>query len=177
MKLLLGLLLSFSLFAQTYNRSEFGDGWATYEGCINVRERVLILRSAELVGFDSTGCKIAKGLWLDPYSGMVYKDPNLLDIDHVVPLKWAWIHGASKWDRKKRVAFANHIEDPKHLLPVAKKLNISKSDRGPDRWLPSVGQCSYIVNFDRIVKIWQLEYSSAEKEKIESLKKFYCGLK
>ena len=173
-KLLL-LLFPLLLYSQSYSRSEFGDGWIAFRGCINVREQALIAKSAEPILLDSSGCTVVKGLWLDPYSGMLYKDPQMLDIDHVVPLKWAWEHGAKNWDRKKRVAFANFLDDNKHLLPVSKKLNRSKSDRGPDRWLPPTGQCSYILNFNRITALWNLEYSSEENKKIQTLRKFYCG--
>ncbi|WP_236079024.1 HNH endonuclease family protein [Marinobacter nauticus] len=45
-----------------------------------------------------------------------------VDIDHVVPLNWAWGHGASSWPRQKREKFAN---DPVNLIPVEASLNRS----------------------------------------------------
>lgn len=172
---LLTLFFPLLLWSQSYSRSEFGDGWATYRGCINVREQVLIAKSAEPVLLDDKGCSVVRGIWLDTYSGIVYNNPELLDIDHVVPLKWAWEHGANSWDRRKRIAFANFLDDSKHLLPVSQKLNRSKGDKGPDRWLPPTGQCGYILNFSRIVAAWNLVFSPEETKKIESLRKFYCG--
>ena len=172
---LLILFFPLLLHSQSYSRSEFGDGWAVFRGCINAREQVLISKSAEPVLLDETGCSVVKGVWLDSYSGIVYNNPQLLDIDHVVPLKWAWEHGAKDWDRRKRIAFANFVEDGKHLLPVSQKLNRSKADKGPDRWLPPTAQCSYIVNFNKIVSAWNLVYTPEEDKKIQSLRKFYCG--
>ena len=41
---------------------------------------------------------------------------------HVVPLKWAWDHGADTWSRDKREKFAN---DPVNLWSVELSLNRS----------------------------------------------------
>lgn len=42
------------------------------------------------------------GRWISPFTGKVIQNSSEIDIDHVVPLKWAWDHGASKWSREKR---------------------------------------------------------------------------
>ncbi|WP_421921504.1 HNH endonuclease family protein [Marinobacter salarius] len=45
-----------------------------------------------------------------------------IDIDHIVPLKWAWERGAKGWTRAKRERFAN---DMVNLSPVDLGLNRS----------------------------------------------------
>lgn len=88
------------------------------------------------------------------FTGNVISDAKLLDIDHVVPLKWAWEHGAQDWHKAKRVKFAN---DPINLIAVEASLNRAKGAQGPDQWLPPKNQCQYIVRFLRIVKQYQLQ--------------------
>ncbi|WOH39538.1 DUF1524 domain-containing protein [Thalassotalea fonticola] len=53
-------------------------------------------------------------------------------MDHVVPIKWAWEHGARSWGVKKRVAFA---DAPANLLSVEASLNRCKGAKGVDEWL------------------------------------------
>lgn len=88
------------------------------------------------------------------FTGNVISDAKLLDIDHVVPLKWAWEHGAQDWSKAKRVKFAN---DPINLIAVEASLNRAKGAQGPDQWLPPKNQCQYIVRFLRIVKQYKLQ--------------------
>jgi len=45
-----------------------------------------------------------------------------VEIDHVVPLEWAWERGAWRWSGQKRETFAN---DPVNLLAVEDELNSS----------------------------------------------------
>ncbi|MGM0953782.1 MAG: HNH endonuclease family protein [Pseudomonadota bacterium] len=54
-------------------------------------------------------------------------DASKIDIDHVVPLKWAWQHGANKWTKEKRERFAN---DPRNLWSVELSLNSQKGAKG-----------------------------------------------
>jgi len=72
-----------------------------------------------------------------PYTGELVTDTGILDIDHVIPLKWAWGHGAESWTADKREQFAN---DPMNLLPVIAAVNRSKGAKGPDEWLPPNGR-------------------------------------
>ena len=83
-----------------------------------------------------------------------------MDIDHVVPLHWAWTHGADVWTRERREAFAN---DPANLLPVESALNRQKGDKGPKDWLPPAGQCAYIARFQRVVRTYGMVLSIDEE--------------
>lgn len=47
-------------------------------------------------------CRVLSGRWISPFTGNVIHNASEIDIDHVVPLKWAWEHGASEWSQKKR---------------------------------------------------------------------------
>jgi hypothetical protein len=67
-----------------------------------------------------------------------------VDVDHVVPLKWAHDHGGGEWSREKKKRFAN---DPLNLLVVHDRINRIKGAKGIDKWMPSVGK-------ERYKKIW-----------------------
>lgn len=89
------------------------------------------------------------------YSGKILFDASKVDIDHVVPLKWAWEHGAQVWNKTKREQFAN---DPINLVPVEASLNRSKGAKGLDEWLPPANQAQYKARFQRIVLKYGLHY-------------------
>nr|WP_161556009.1 HNH endonuclease family protein [Mangrovicoccus ximenensis] len=101
------------------------------------------------------------GRWLDPYTGRTYTDDDDIDIDHVIPKKWAWEHGAWRWSPEMRSRFAN---DNQNLLAVDDSANQSKSDKGPDEWMPPLASysCDYITLFVALVAKYELQLSPAE---------------
>jgi len=101
--------------------------------------------------------RVASGRWISPFTNSVIHDPSKIDIDHVVPLKWAWVHGANTWSSKTRKQFAN---DPANLLSVEASLNRQKGAKGPTEWLPPANKCQYTSRFMRIVKKYKLQASS-----------------
>ena len=106
-----------------YDRSEFG-GWSDEDGdCQNTRHERLIARSLDHVELSGDGCFAVTGRWYDPYTGNTYTAAGELDIDHVVPLFYAWERGAAYWDPEKQRRFAN---DAANLLPVSAVANRSK---------------------------------------------------
>lgn len=146
-----------------YARSKFGHGWADEDGdCQNSRMEALISLSTNQVRFASDKeCRVVAGRWISPFTGNVIHDASKVDVDHVVPLKWAWINGADEWSRQKRETFAN---DLRNLWPVEASLNRSKGARGPDDWLPPAGKCQYTLRFLLNVKRYQLENSKQIKQ-------------
>ncbi|MCK0162260.1 HNH endonuclease family protein [Marinobacter sp. S6332] len=109
-----------------YQRSAFGHGWDDADGdCRDSRAEALINTSTTRVRFASAkGCRVVTGRWISPFTGEVLQNASNVDIDHVVPLAWAWERGAKNWSKEKREHFAN---DPKNLLPVEASLNRSIS--------------------------------------------------
>lgn len=148
-----------------YERSKFGHGWLDNDGdCQNSRMEILIEQSTVPVRFATEKkCRVVSGRWISPFTGNVIHDAADIDIDHVVPLKWAWDHGARKWTHKEREAFAN---DPRNLWSVEISLNRQKGSKGPDEWLPPYGKCGYISRFNRLVKIYSLESKSIDAKNI-----------
>lgn len=144
-----------------YRRSAFGHGWDDEDGdCQDSRAEALIATSTTNVRFDDPDrCRVVTGRWISPFTGDVIQNAGDIDIDHVVPLVWAWEHGASEWPRERREAFAN---DPLNLWPVEASLNRSKGGRGPDEWMPPSGECQYVSRFVRILIKYDLKPPESE---------------
>lgn len=156
-----------------YSRSQFGHGWADIDGdCQNSRMEALIEQSTAPVRFDSgRKCRVTAGRWISPFTGKVIHDASAVDVDHVVPLKWAWDNGAAQWTQEKREQFAN---DPVNLWSVELSLNRKKGAKGPDEWLPLAGKCQYISRFIRIVKLYGLEPGQRKWRETKGLMGVHC---
>jgi hypothetical protein len=151
-----------------YQRSRFGHGWDDRDGdCQDSRAEALIATSTTTVRFaDADRCRVVTGRWLSPFTGNVIQNAGNIDIDHVVPLVWAWEHGASQWPRDRREAFAN---DPANLWPVEASLNRSKGGRGPGKWMPPAGECQYVSRFVRLLIKYDLKPSDFEAGEFQRL--------
>lgn len=149
------LALSHGVDSRSYDRSEFGS-WIDEDGdCQNTRHEMLVLYSAEAPTLSRDRCYVLSGIWLDPFSGKRFRDPKQLDIDHIIPLKWAHDAGAAGWPTEKKKLFAN---DPNNLLVVSARLNRQKGADGPLNWLPPnrAFRCEYIIRFYRIARAYEL---------------------
>jgi hypothetical protein len=157
-----------------YSRSMFGHGWADInKDCQNSRMETLITYSLSPVRFKTDReCKVISGKWVSPFSGKTIYAASEIDIDHVVPLKWAWVHGANTWSKTKRVRFAN---DPANLLSVEARLNRQKGAKGLSAWLPPANQCQYISRFIRVYKTYNLSLTNSEQANYDKLRKRHCS--
>ena len=156
-----------------YDRDRhFGD-WIDVDGdCLNTRHELLAELSTGPVA--PRGCLVVRGRWNDPYTGRIFTESRDVDIDHMVPLKWAWDHGADLWTRARRVAFAN---DPRNLFVVDAPTNRGKSADGPLDWLPPNPsfRCEYVLRFERIVRLYDLRTSPREARDLDALRDELCG--
>ncbi|ROT94366.1 HNH endonuclease [Marinobacter sp. R17] len=145
-----------------YQRAAFGSGWDDADGdCQDSRTEALIHASITSVRFATERrCRVVTGRWISPFTGQVIQNSSNIDIDHVVPLAWAWRHGASQWSSFERQEFAN---DTFNLWPVEASLNRSKGAKGPNDWLPPGGKCQYVARFVRIVSKYSLQFSTQEQ--------------
>ncbi|KAI0153153.1 hypothetical protein GGR57DRAFT_512974 [Xylariaceae sp. FL1272] len=151
----------------TYDRDLFPT-WVTIEGTCNTREYVL-KRDATTVTVGSD-CYPTSGKWTSPYDGATWTAASDLDIDHMVPLKNAWISGASKWTTAKRQQFANDVDRPQ-LWAVTDNVNQSKGDKSPDSWKPPLSSfyCIYARSWIQVKSYWALAITSAEKTTLSSM--------
>lgn len=149
-----------------YERSAFGHGWDDADGdCEDARAEALIATSTTTVRFaPANPCRVVTGRWISPFTNQVIQNASDIDIDHLVPLAWAWGRGAQAWNAEKREQFAN---DQRNLLPVEASLNRSKGARPPSEWLPPQGRCGYVTRFKRLVLIYGLAFSESERRYVD----------
>ena len=119
----------------------------------------------------SRQCIVISGEWHDPYTGRVFTNPSLLDVDHVVPLKEAFDSGAKAWSRQEKILFANDLENKDHLIAVYRSANRSKGARDPARWLPpnQAYHREYVTIWLEIKKAWGLSLDPLEASVIQSI--------
>jgi hypothetical protein len=150
-----------------YSREQFGDGWASVDGC-DTRDRILA-RDLRAKSFRSaTGrCVVLSGRLADPYTSttIVFArgGASEVDIDHVVALGDAWQKGAWRWPRGERVAFAN---DPLNLLAVDASANRQKGDGDTATWLPANKsfRCAYVARQVSVKLKYALSVTAAERD-------------
>jgi hypothetical protein len=167
---------------ETYDRKKhFGD-WIIDDrngNCMNTRSVVLKRDSLTNVGMDPVNrCSVENGTWDDPYSNLRLTTAKSIQIDHVVPLKHAYIAGGFQWDAKLKCLYANYLGYRNHLLAVLSVENMRKSDATPFSYLPpnKAYICSYLANWLKIKKIWNLALIPPEVQAIgEAFKENGCS--
>lgn len=144
----------------------------TDDSCMNTRAKVLVRDSEEEVKFrNDRQCVVDSGKWLDRYSNNEYTSSREIQIDHMVPLKHAYMAGAWAWDYKTRCLYANYLGYQNHLIPASVRENTSKGDRAPDKYLPSElsYRCQYIKDWLAIKLIWKLNLTDDEAQAIHEV--------
>ncbi len=157
-----------------YDRSLF-DHWIDEDhDCLTTRHELLMKLSTGTVDTGSNPCTVSRGRWNDPYTGKIFYDARDLDVDHLVPLKWAWDHGANAWSPEQRREFAN---DEANLFAVEASVNREKGALGLLNWLPPDRSfhCQYILRFTRIVRKYDLVMSDTEGLAMQYLRHNKCG--
>jgi hypothetical protein len=151
----------------TYSRSLFPT-WDTNSGTCNTRETVLKRDGTNVVV--NSACAATSGTWHSPYDGATWTAASDVDIDHVVPLKNAWVSGAWAWTTSKRESYANDLADPQ-LIAVTDNVNQAKGDKSPDVWKPPLASyfCTYAEMWTRVKYVWHLAVTSAEKTAVAAM--------
>lgn len=133
--------------------------------CYNTRAKVLLRDSEKTPEFsEKNKCRVIKGEWVDPYTGTVEVESTTVQIDHMVPLKNAYIHGAWRWSYKARCLYANFLGNNIHLVSVDAHENMSKGDGGPESYMPPRQEfrCEYLKRWLTIKMIWNLYLGADE---------------
>jgi hypothetical protein len=156
----------------SYDRELFGD-WRTVDGC-TTRERVLIEESLSPPQVDPFGCKVIAGDWVSVYDGAETSDPTDLEIDHLVPVREAWVSGASAWGEGRRVAFYNDMGFAGSLVAVTSKSNQAKGASDPSDWRTprAEARCRYAWDWVQVKLRWDL---SADADEVAALEDMLAG--
>ena len=166
--------------ADSYERSEFGWGWYDFDkDGQNARAEMLILYCQQpdktLAFATDDERRVVGGRWRCRFTGNTYTDAGELDIDHIVPLKNAWISGAHAWTDERRRAYASgqgiRTKRRSWLVPVDASANRSKADKSPDAWLPE--RVQYLPRYAALWVVtkhyWQLSVTPAEQAQLHEL--------
>ena len=152
----------------TYDRARFRH-WvdADGDGCDT---RAEVLKDESSVATSHTGtCTITTGRWTSLYDGVTTTTASGFDIDHMVPLKEAWISGGAAWTDARRQSFANDLAYAPSLIAVSASSNRSKSDQDPDSWMPPASSyaCTYVKEWIAVKWRWNLRIDSAERSALQ----------
>ncbi len=160
-----------------YRRSAYGEAWDDdndaplgHNGC-DTRDDILNRDLVDKTYVSIKRCPnaVATGTLHDPYTNTTIafqrgaKVGESVQIDHIVPLAYAWDMGAFGWPDAERKRFAN---DPANLLAVEGQANQDKGDSPPAGWMPPNGAfaCQYAMQFIAVLRGYALpvEQSSAD---------------
>jgi len=149
-----------------YTRSQFGDGWASKNGCDT--RNIILNRDLSDVKLNDK-CQVVSGVLNDPYTGKMIQftrgpdTSTAVEIDHVVALSDAWQTGAQQLTASERKTLAN---DPLELLAVDGPANVQKSDGDAATWLPSNKsfRCEYVARQIAVKAKYTLWVTPAEKD-------------
>jgi Protein of unknown function (DUF1524) len=148
-----------------YRRAVFGDAWDDdndaplgHNGC-DTRDDILNRDLVDKTYVSIKRCPnaVATGTLHDPYTNTTIafqrgaKVGEAVQIDHIVPLAYAWDMGAYNWTFPERLRFAN---DPANLLAVEGQANQDKSDSPPAQWMPpnTAFACQYAMQFIAVLR-------------------------
>lgn len=152
-----------------YRRPAFGDAWTDdtdaplgHNGC-DTRDDILTRDLADKTFVAVKRCPdaVATGTLHDPYTSKTIafargaKVGEAVQIDHIVPLSYAWDMGAADWPGAERLRFAN---DPANLLAVDGQANQDKGDSPPALWMPpnTAFACQYAMQFIAVLRGYSL---------------------
>ena len=145
-------------FTPIYQRSDWKHWTDADNDCMNTRHEMLKAQADGPIKLSPDGCYVSTGVWDDPFSGKRFTRASDLDVDHIVPLKWANDRGGHSWTPAIKEQFAN---DPLNLLVVDDGLNQQKGAQGPTEWLPpnQAFRCEYLA-------MWQQGLAGAFEQKL-----------
>lgn len=160
--------------AANYSRTAYGPPWADtdHNGCDQRND--ILARDMTTITFKpgTPDCVVLSGHLADAYTDKTIdftrgiKTSTAVQIDHLVPLGWAWNHGASGWTETKREELAT---DFTNLQAVDGPQNESKSDQGPGTWVPPAADygCMYVTRFAFVTQEYGLSIDSADRTGID----------
>jgi hypothetical protein len=159
-----------------YDRAAYGPSWADtdHDGC-DQRNDVLA-RDLTAVTYTKAGpgCTEATQHLVDVYTGRSIDFTRgtgtsaAVQIDHLVPLGWAWEHGAAGWTGERREQIATDVNN---LQAVDGPTNEAKSDQGLATWLPPAASydCMYVPRFAYVPSTYALTINDADRTAIDKV--------
>lgn len=179
-KLSLRLLFALAVMTSVGNacdRRSFGD-WMQLN-YIDTRDKVLLRDADGIIALRiaSNGeLVVQSGTWIDPFTGLRLVTDNAasVEIDHIIPVCFAFERGAEDWTSETKRSFYN---DMRYLVAVSASQNGRKSDSAPWEVMPLNPQfaCNYVTDFEDGVRLYGLELLSGEREKLIAARELACS--
>ncbi|BBX17511.1 hypothetical protein CRI77_18530 [Mycolicibacterium duvalii] len=164
-----------------YRRDAFGDSWTDdtsapggHNGCDtrnDILDRDLIDKT--YVAISRCPTAVATGVLRDPYTSATVpfvrgaQTGASVQIDHIVPLAYAWDLGAGDWTDEMRTRFAN---DPANLLAVDGPTNQDKGDKEPAVWMPpnAAFHCQYAMQYIAVLRGYRLPVDAPSSQALRA---------
>ena len=152
-----------------YSRAQFGPAWKDidHNGCDQRNDLLRAQLQQVQLKPGTHGCVVLSGVYSDPYTGQnitfIRGGASELDVDHLVPLRLAWVQGAQNWDQDTRERFAS---DMANLALSAASANRSKGDSDLASWLPPNRGfwCTYTSRIVTVKAAYNLSMTQAEHD-------------
>lgn len=171
---LVGLVFGICFGGDVYNRKEWKHWRDLDKDGQDTRQEVLVEENlAPLSGTLYNDGKIVRGMWICKFTGDTVWLASELDIDHLVPLKEAWLSGGDDWFESQMMLYANFLSHEDHLVAVRSGANRSKGAKDPSKWMPDVNKCWYLETWLRIKDMWELSMDATEDDSIAKYKEEY----
>ena len=143
--------------------------WLTMGGCKDARTVVLEATSRVPVTWTNPRqCDIREGLWIDQYTGEEFTRAAQMEVDHVIPPRYANGANGYRWDDGKRAQFSN---DPINLMPVGRETTRKKRDRGIASWQPSNADfsCEYAQAWRDVADKYDLDLIARDQSRMDKI--------
>lgn len=155
----------------------FGPAWSDdtsaaggHDGC-ETRNQAISQQADQVVRRGP--CKVVAGTLHDPYTGaqvpFTAATVNLVEGDHLLPLKRAWDLGAATWTPQRRAAFANDLN--LEVIITAAAQNKSKGDKSISQWQPPdpAYRCTYATRYLAVTSAYQLPLTQQDRDVLAAL--------
>lgn len=105
-------------------------------------------------------CAVTLGQWVDPWSHARVSNPSSMDVEPLIPLSYAAVHGARTWSPAQKERFAN---DTSQLVAVSHDTHQARNHAGPASWMPANDVCHFSQTWIMTAHKYHLSLSGDDK--------------
>ena len=145
-------------------------------GCRDVREILMARTATRPVEWTPNGCSVASGRWLDPFTQRQITDPERVEIDHIIPLEWAWKRGAHRWPAGARESFYHDVNNVVATTPDFRR---ERAGQSPLEWTPPEArhQCAHFERVLRMLRAYDFDVSTSEVNEVIAKRHQACQMR
>ncbi len=133
-----------------YDRAAYGPSWADTDHNECDQRNDVLARDLTAVTYTKSdpGCTVATGHLADVYTGRSIDFTRgkatsaAVQIDHLVPLGWAWQHGAAAWAGERREQLATDLNNLRPSTAPPTRPSPTRAPRPGSRRPPATTACT-----------------------------------